>query len=104
MVTNELLARNLGAVNARLQYYNSDIDLIKVSKIGNKYAIEAVIDGDQIDSFYKTMTKKDCIKYLRIIEIILCKDAHCSYSLDTEKKANTEFLLDLIQNLNSFEA
>lgn len=103
MVTNELLAHNLGSVNARLQYYNSDIELIKVSKVGNKYAIEPVINGEQIDSFYKTMTKKDVIKYLRIIEIILCKDAHCSYSLDTEKKANTEFLLDLLQNLNGFE-
>ena len=30
MVTNELLARNLGSVNIRLQYYNSDIERIKI--------------------------------------------------------------------------
>lgn len=104
MVTNELLARNLGSVNIRLQYYNSDIEQIKLSKIGNKYAIEPVINGEQIDSFYKTMTKKEAIKYLRIIEIILCKNAHCSYSLESEKRLNTEFLLDLLKNFNEFNA
>ena len=50
------------------------------------------------------MTKKEAIKYLRIIEIILCKNAHCSYSLDSEKRLNTEFLLDLLKNFNEFNA
>ena len=57
MITNELLAHNLGSVNTLLQFYNSDIEQIKLSKIGNKYSIEPVINGEQIDSFYKTMTK-----------------------------------------------
>lgn len=104
MITNELLAHNLGSVNTLLQFYNSDIEQIKLSKMGNKYSIEPVINGEQIDSFYKTMTKKEVITYLRIIEIVLCKNAHCSYSLDSEKRLNTEFLLDLLKNFNEFNA
>ena len=104
MITNELLAHNLGSVNTLLQFYNSDIEQIKLSKIGNKYSIEPVINGEQIDSFYKTMTKKDAIRYLRTIEIILHKNAHCSYSLESEKRLNTEFLLDLLKNFNEFNA
>lgn len=103
-ITDKNLDFMLQNVNISLRTYISDIEAIKLSKIGNKYSIEAVINGNQIDSFYKVMTKKDVYNALKIIEIVLFRNAHTSYDLVTEKTSNTEFIKHLLQTFNEFNA
>ena len=103
-ITDKNLDFMLQNVNISLRTYISDIEAIKLSKIGNKYSIEAVINGNQIDSFYKVMTRKDVYNALKIIEIVLFRRAHCSYDLVTEKTPNTDFIKHLLQAFNEFNA
>lgn len=103
-ITEKNLNFMLSNVNISLHSYISDIEQIKLSKIGNKYAIEPVINGEQIDSFYKVMSKKEVYNALKIIDIVLYRNAHCSYSLDSEKRSNTDFLKHLLQTFNEFNA
>lgn len=103
-ITEKNLDIMLENVNVSLRTYVSDIDSIRLVKYNGKYAIEPVINGNQIDSFYKTMSKKDVYKALEILNTILFRNAHCSYNVATERQENTQFIKHLLQTFNEFGA
>lgn len=102
-ITEKTLSAIVEDVNICLRDYYSEIESIRVCKVGNKYAIEPVIDGKQIDNFYKTMSKRDLYNALQVLKTVMFNCA-CSHSklYKTEKKANTQFIKHLLQTFNEF--
>lgn len=91
------------------ELYVSNIEAVKVCKIGNKYALEPVIEGKQIDSFYKTMNKRDLYNALQVLKTVLFNNASSIVNIygdgrEGEKKANTVFIKHLLQTFNEFGA
>lgn len=102
-ITEKNLSAIVEDVNICLRDYYSEIESIRVSKIGNKYALEPVIDGKQIDSFYKTMSKRDLYNALQVLKTVMFYYATSESTLyGSEKKANTQFIKHLLQTFNEF--
>lgn len=57
MIKMKQIYNMLDRINNNLEYYYSNVQKINISKSQNGYAIEPVIKGEQVDSFYKTWIK-----------------------------------------------
>lgn len=91
----------LERVNNNLEYYYSNIEKIAICKGQRGYAIEVVIDGNQIDSYYKNLTKKQIYTALEIIYRIVSDRATVTRELgDEAKNDNGSFIKNLIKTLN----
>lgn len=91
----------LERVNNNLQYYYSNIEKIAVCKGQRGYAIEVVIDGNQIDSFYKNLTKKQLLTALEALNIVIGNCACITTEFgDKAKKRNDCFLKSMIETFN----
>lgn len=91
----------LERVNNNLEYYYSNIQKIAICKGQRGYAIEVVIDGNQIDSYYKNLTKKQIYTALEIIYRIVSDRAVVTSLLgDEAKNDNGSFIKHLIKTLN----
>lgn len=91
----------LERVNNNLELYYSNIQKIKVCKGQRGYAIEVVIDGNQIDSYYKNLTKKQIYTALEILYRIISDRATVTRELgDEAKNDNGIFIQHLIKTLN----
>lgn len=91
----------LDRVNNNLEYYYSNIQKIAVCKGQKGYAIEVVVDGNQIDSFYKNLTKKQVFTALEIIYCVVSDRAVVTSQLgDEAKNDNGSFIKHLIKTLN----
>ena len=104
-ITEKTLSAILNDVNICFRDYNSEIECVRVSKVGNKYALEPVIDGKQIDSFYKTMSKRDLYNALQVLKTVMfnCASSQSKlYETETKTKANTQFIKHLLQTFNEF--
>lgn len=88
-------------VNNNLEYYYSNIQKIAVCKGQKGYAIEVVIDGNQIDSYYKNLNKKQLYTSLEMLNIIIGNCAVVTNELgDKAKNDNGCFIKHLIKTLN----
>ena len=98
--TRDVIESKLGIVNHYIaEYYNSNIEKIKVCKGCGGYAIEVVIDGNQID-FCKSLTAKEVCRMLDILWIVI--DGHCTDGdMGEQKKKNTDFILSLVKVMNN---
>lgn len=91
----------LERVNNNLEYYYSNIKKIAICKGQRGYAIEVVVDGNQIDSYYKNLTKKQVFTALEIIHRIVSDRATVTRELgDEAKNDNGSFIKNLIKTLN----
>lgn len=91
----------LERVNNNLQYYYSNIQKIAICKGQRGYAIEVVVDGNQIDSYYKNLTKKQVFTALEIIYRVVSDRAVVTHELgDEAKNDNGSFIKNLIKTLN----
>ena len=91
----------LERVNNNLEYYYSNIQKIAICKGQKGYAIEVVINGNQIDSFYKNLTKKQVFTALEALNIVIGNCAYITTELgDTAKKRNDCFLKSMIETFN----
>ena len=98
-ITRDVIDAKLARVNFCVDYYNSNIEKIKVCKGNGGYSIEAVIDGNQIDHG-KMLTAKEVCKMLDVLYVVL--DGHCidPCEMYSQKEENTKFILRLIQTMN----
>lgn len=88
-------------VNNNLEYYYSNIQKIKICKGQRGYAIEVVVDGNQIDSFYKNLTKKQLLTALEALNIVIGNCAYIATDVGDKAKArNTCFLKSMIETFN----
>lgn len=91
----------LERVNNNLEYYYSNIKKIAICKGQRGYAIEVVVDGNQIDSFYKNLTKKQLLTALEVLNIVIGNCAYITTELgDHAKKRNDCFLKSMIETFN----
>ncbi|WP_405283867.1 hypothetical protein [Methanobrevibacter sp.] len=91
----------LERVNNNLALYYSNIQKIAVCKGQKGYAIEVVVDGNQIDSYYKNLTKKQLYTGLEILYRIIGDRAVVTSLLgDEAKNDNGSFIKHLIKTLN----
>lgn len=91
----------LERVNNNLELYYSNIQKIAVCKGQKGYAIEVVIDGNQIDSYYKNLTKKQVFTALEVLNIVIGDRATVTRELgDEAKNDNGYFIKKLIKTLN----
>lgn len=101
MIKMENVYNLLDRVNNNLEYYYSNIEKIAICKGQKGYAIEVVIDGNQIDSYYKNLTKKQVFTALEIIYRIVSDRATVTRELgDEAKNDNGSFIKNLIKTLN----
>lgn len=101
MIKIENVYNLLDRVNNNLEYYYSNIQKIAICKSQKGYAIEVVIDGNQIDSFYKNLTKKQVYTALEALNIVIGNCAYITTELgDTAKKRNDCFLKSMIETFN----
>lgn len=101
MIKMNQIDNMLERVNNNLQYYYSNIQKIAVCKGQRGYAIEVVVDGNQIDSYYKNLTKKQLYTALEIIYRIVSDRATVTHELgDEAKNDNGSFIKHLIKTLN----
>lgn len=101
MIKRNQIDNLLERVNNNLEYYYSNIQKIAVCKGQKGYAIEVVIDGNQIDSYYKNLTKKQVFTALEIIHRIVSDRATVTRELgDEAKNDNGSFIKNLIKTLN----
>lgn len=101
MIKRNQIDNLLERVNNNLEYYYSNIQKIAVCKGQKGYAIEVVIDGNQIDSYYKNLTKKQVFTALEIIYRIVSDRATVTRELgDEAKNDNGSFIKNLIKTLN----
>lgn len=102
MIKRNQIDNMLERVNNNLEYYYSNIQKIAVCKGQKGYAIEVVIDGNQIDSFYKNLTKKQIFTALEVLNIVI---GNCAYITtnnigEKEKAKNGCFLKSMIETFN----
>lgn len=91
----------LERVNNNLALYYSNIQKIAVCKGQRGYAIEVVVDGNQIDSYYKNLTKKQLYTGLEILYRIIGDRAVVTSLLgDEAKNDNGSFIKHLIKTIN----
>ncbi len=90
---NELLNSN----------YLSNIEKIALCKGQRGYAIEVVIDGNQIDSYYKNLTKNQVYIFLQTLESLIYKHFTIagSYDIEDQKIHNTNLIINLINLWNT---
>lgn len=101
MIKMDQIYNLLDRVNNNLEYYYSNIQKIAVCKGQRGYAIEVVIDGNQIDSYYKNLTKKQLFTSLEIVYRIVSDRAVVTSLLgDEAKNDNGSFIKHLIKTLN----
>lgn len=102
MIKMENVYDLLDRVNNNLEYYYSNIQKIKVCKGQRGYAIEVVVDGNQIDSYYKNLTKKQVYTALEVLNTVI---GNCAYITannigEKEKAKNGCFLQSMIDTFN----
>ena len=101
MIKMENVYNLLDRVNNNLEYYYSNIQKIAICKGQRGYAIEVVVDGNQIDSFYKNMNKKQLLTALEALNIIIGNCAYIATDIGDKAKArNTCFLKSMIETFN----
>lgn len=101
MIKKNQIDNMLERVNNNLQYYYSNIQKIAVCKGQRGYAIEVVIDGNQIDSYYKNLNKQQLYTALEIIYRVVSDRAVVTSLLGDEAKSdNGSFIKHLIKTLN----
>lgn len=101
MIKMDQIYNLLDRVNNNLEYYYSNIQKIAVCKGQKGYAIEVVVDGNQIDSYYKNLTKKQVFTALEIIYRVVSDRAVVTSQLgDEAKNDNGSFIKHLIKTLN----
>lgn len=101
MIKKNQIDNMLERVNNNLQYYYSNIQKIAVCKGQRGYAIEVVIDGNQIDSYYKNLNKQQLYTALEIIYRVVSDRAVVTSLLGDEAKTdNGSFIKHLIKTLN----
>lgn len=101
MIKRNQIDNLLERVNNNLEYYYSNIQKIAVCKGQRGYAIEVVVDGNQIDSYYKNLTKKQVFTALEILYRIIGDRATVTRELgDEAKNDNGSFIKNLIKTLN----
>jgi len=101
MIKRNQIDNLLERVNNNLEYYYSNIEKIAICRGQKGYAIEVVIDGNQIDSYYKNLTKKQVFTALEIIYRIVSDRATVTRELgDEAKNDNGSFIKNLIKTLN----
>lgn len=103
MIKRNQIDNMLERVNNNLEYYYSNIQKIKVCKGQRGYAIEVVIDGNQIDSYYKNLNKQQLYTALEVLNIVI---GQCAYITadnigEKEKAKNGCFLRSMIDAFNS---
>ena len=102
MIKRNQIDNLLERVNNNLELYYSNIQKIKVCKGQRGYAIEVVVDGNQIDSYYKNLTKKQVFTALEVLNIVI---GNCAYITannigEKEKAKNGCFLQSMIETFN----
>lgn len=101
MIKMDQIDNMLERVNNNLEYYYSNIQKIAICKGQKGYAIEVVIDGNQIDSFYKNLTKKQIYTALEVLNIVIGNCAYITTELgDKAKNNNGSFLQSMIETFN----
>ena len=101
MIKMNQIDNMLERVNNNLEYYYSNIQKIKICKGQRGYAIEVVVDGNQIDSYYKNLTKKQLYTALETLNIVIGNCAYITTELgDKAKNENGSFIKHLIKTLN----
>lgn len=101
MIKMDQIYNLLDRVNNNLEYYYSNIQKIAICKGQKGYAIEVVVDGNQIDSYYKNLTKKQVFTALEILYRIIGDRATVTRELgDEAKNDNGSFIQHLIKTLN----
>lgn len=101
MIKMDQIYNLLDRVNNNLEYYYSNIQKIAICKGQRGYAIEVVVDGNQIDSYYKNLTKKQVFTALEILYRIIGDRATVTRELgDEAKNDNGSFIKKLIKTLN----
>lgn len=101
MIKRNQIDNLLERVNNNLELYYSNIQKIAICKGQRGYAIEVVIDGNQIDSYYKNLTKKQVFTALEILYRIIGDRAVVTSLLgDEAKNDNGSFIKHLIKTLN----
>lgn len=101
MIKRNQIDNLLERVNNNLELYYSNIQKIKVCKGQRGYAIEVVVDGNQIDSYYKNLTKKQVFTGLEILYRIIGDHAIVTRELgDEAKNDNGSFIKKLIKTIN----
>lgn len=105
MIKRHEIDNMLDSVNRHLNYFNSEIDKINICKGLNGYSIEPVINGNQIDSYYKKLNKKQLFNSLVIIYNLLLRSEGTlsAGTIDHQKINNTRLIQSLISDLNSQE-
>lgn len=105
MIKRHEIDNMLDSVNRHLNYFNSEIDKINICKGLNGYSIEPVINGNQIDSYYKKLNKKQLFNALVIIYNLLLRSegSLSAGTIDHQKINNTRLIQSLISDLNSQE-
>lgn len=103
MIKRNQIDNLLERVNNNLELYYSNIQKIAVCKGQRGYAIEVVVDGNQIDSYYKNLTKKQIYTALEILNTVI---GNCAYITannigEKEKAKNGCFLKSMIETFNS---
>lgn len=102
MIKMDQIYNLLNRVNNNLEYYYSNIQKIAVCKGQRGYAIEVVIDGNQIDSYYKNLNKQQLYTALEALNIIIGNCAYITTELGEKEKAkNGCFLKSMIETFNS---
>lgn len=101
MIKKNQIDNMLERVNNNLQYYYSNIQKIAVCKGQRGYAIEVVVDGNQIDSFYKNLNKKQLYTALEVLNLIIGNCVYITTELGDKAKAdNDAFVRGMIKTLN----
>lgn len=101
MIKTNQIDNLLERVNNNLALYYSNIQKIAVCKGQRGYAIEVVVDGNQIDSYYKNLTKKQLYTGLEILYRIIGDRAVVTSLLgDEAKNDNGSFIKHLIKTIN----
>ena len=105
MIKRHEIDNMLESVNRHLNYFNSEIQKINVCKGLNGYAIEPVINGNQIDSYYKKLNKKQLFNALVIIYNLLLRSEGTlsAGTIDHQKINNTRLIKSLIADMNNQE-
>lgn len=101
MIKRNQIDNLLERVNNNLQYYYSNIQKVAICKGQQGYAIEVVIDGNQIDSYYKNLTKKQVYTSLEMLNAIVGDCAVISGEVgDRAKIRNTDLICTMIRIAN----
>lgn len=101
MIKMKQIYNMLDRINNNLEYYYSNVQKINISKSQNGYAIEPVIKGEQVDSFYKNMNKKQLLTALETLNIVIGNCAYITTEIgEKEKTKNGIFLQIMIDTFN----